>query len=118
MDSGTWDWENITDEDVEKLINKFKTVMERVEYILRNYPESRNDDFYLYILYLRLFDREVARYIRFIPLDVIRRATRPETVRRARQKIQEKGKYLPTDPKILKRRRRLSDTYRKTMVKL
>jgi len=43
----------------ENLAEKLKTVKERVEYLLERYPESRNDDFYLYILYVRHFEPEL-----------------------------------------------------------
>ena len=97
---------------------KLKTVKERVEYILENYPEARNDDFYLYILYVRLFEPELSQYIDYIPYNIIKRSTRFESVRRARQKIQEEGRYLPTDPKILRKRGRLAEAYRKVMPSL
>ena len=45
------------------LADKLKTVKERVEYILQHYPESRNDDFYLYLLYVRLFELRLSGYI-------------------------------------------------------
>ena len=99
----------------ENLAEKLKTVKERVEYLLERYPESRNDDFYLYILYVRHFEPELSRYIEYIPFEIIKRSTRFETIRRCRQKIQEEGRYLPTDPKVLRKRRRLEKLYRRVM---
>ena len=100
------------------LKEKLKTVKERVEYILEHYPEARNDDFYLYILYVRLFEPQLSQYIDYIPYNIIKRSTRFESVRRARQKIQEEGRLLPTDPKILRKRRRLAEAYRKVIPQL
>ncbi|MCD6235699.1 MAG: hypothetical protein J7J94_01725 [Thaumarchaeota archaeon] len=100
------------------IAEKLKTVKERVEYLLEHYPEARNDDFYLYILYIRHFEPELSRYIDYVPFNIIKRSTRFESVRRARQKIQEEGHYLPTDPKILRKRRKLAEAYRKVMPKL
>jgi len=100
------------------LAEKLKTVKERVEYILERYPEARNDDFYLYLLYVRHFEPKLSGYIRFIPLDLVKTATRFETVRRVRQKIQESGLYLPTDPKVLEKRRKLAKIYRQVMPRL
>ena len=100
------------------LAMKFKTIKERVEYILQHYPEARNDDFYLYLIYVRLFEPELSGYIRFIPLDLVKTATRFETIRRIRQKIQEEGRYLPTDPQILEKRRKLAKIYRQVMPRL
>jgi len=100
------------------LAQKLKTVKEQVEWLLERYPESRNDDFYLYILYVRHFEPELSRYIEFIPFELIKKSTRFETIRRCRQKIQEEGRYLPTDPKILRKRRKLAEAYRKVMPRL
>ena len=102
----------------ENLAEKLKTVKDRVEWILANHPEARNDDFYLYILYVRTFEPELSKYIDYIPFELIKRSTRFESVRRARQLIQAEGRYLPTDPKVLKKRRKLADLYRKVMPSL
>ena len=101
-----------------ELTRKLKTIKERVEYLLERYPEARNDDFYLYILYVRHFEPELSKYIEYIPFELIKRSTRFESVRRARQLIQAEGRYLPTDPKILRKRRKLADLYRKVMPSL
>ena len=91
-----------------------RTVVERVKWLLEEYPEARNDDLYLWILYVRHFDPELSRFIRFVPYDVIRRATRPETVRRARQYVQNTlGLYPPTDPGVARRRRRAEEAFRR-----
>ena len=100
------------------LREKLKTVKERVEWILANHPEARNDDFYLYILYVRTFEPELSKYIDYIPFEIIKRSTRFETIRRCRQKIQEEGRYLPTDPKVLKKRRKLAEAYRRVIPQL
>ena len=97
----------------EELLRKLKTTKERVRYIMERYPETRNDDFYLYLMYLRLFVPELSRYIGFIPYELIRKAPRPETIRRVRQKIQEAGELLPTDPRVLEKRKKLSKAYRR-----
>lgn len=113
------------DEDEEKLssdekalLEKLRTVKERVEYLLEKYPNARNSDLYLIILYLRKFT-ELGKYIKYIPYEVIRKYDGVmESIRRARQKIQEEGRYLPTDPNVLKRRRRLAEKFRRVVPKL
>jgi len=100
------------------LKEKLKTVKERVEYILEHYPESRNDDFYLYLIYVRLFEPKLSGYIKYIPFTLVKTATRFETIRRCRQKLQESGQYLSTDPKVLRKRRKLAEAYRKVMPSL
>ena len=107
--------DDISDEEVERLVERLKTVKERVEYILKNYPDTRNNDLYLWLIYVRLFDKELSKYIRFIPYDVLEKAQSFETLRRCRQKLQEEGKYLPTDPKVARRRRRLAKVFKKAI---
>jgi hypothetical protein len=102
----------------QNLIEKLRTVRERVEYILKTYPDARNDDFYLYLLYVRHFEPKLSGYIKFIPFSLIKSATRFESVRRIRQKIQEEGRYLPTDPEILEKRRKLAKIYRQVMPRI
>ena len=120
-----WDWygaeeeeeEEFIDEE-EQLLEKLKTVKERVEWILQKYPNARNSDLYLTIIYLRKFT-ELGKYIKFIPYEVIKKYDGIfETIRRTRQKIQEEGKYLPTDPNVLRKRRKLAEKFRKVMPKL
>jgi len=104
--------------DYLELLKKLKTVKERVEWLLENFPETRNDDLYLTILYWRYFDKKMSKYIKYIPYEVIKQAIRPETIRRIRQKIQnEEGKYLPTDPKVLKKRRKMAKLMRRAVKK-
>jgi len=98
------------------LREEFKTIEERVRYILENYPATRNDDFYLCLIYIRLFCPELSKYIKFIPWEVFKNARISfESITRARRKIQERGEYLPTDPKVLRRRRKLEKAYRNVM---
>ena len=98
-----------------EILERLKTVKDRVEYILENYPESRNDDFYLWLLYIRLFERQLSNYIKFIPYKLLKNAVKFETISRVRRKIQEEGRYLPTDPKVLEKRRRLAKIYQRVM---
>ena len=102
----------------ENLAEKLKTIKDRVEWILQRHPEARNDDFYLYLLYVRYFEPKLSGYIKFIPFNLVKSATRFETIRRCRQKLQEQGLYLPTDPKVLRKRRKLAEIYRRVMPSL
>jgi len=105
----------IMSNNIEYLRQKLRTVKERVEYILEKHPNARNSDLYLIILYLRYFT-ELGKYIKYIPYEVIKQYDGiTETIRRMRQKIQEEGRYLPTDPKVLKRRRKLYELYRRAI---
>ena len=97
---------------------RLKTIKDRVEWILENYPETRNDDFYLYIIYVREFEPELSKHIDYIPYNLIKKAPRFETIRRMRQKLQEAGLYPPTDPEVMKKRKRLARIYQKVMPQL
>jgi hypothetical protein len=102
----------------EKVKEKLETVIDRVRAILTEYEEARNSDFLLAILYLRKYT-ELGSFISFIPFDLIKKYDGIfENIRRARQKLNEEGLFLPTDPKVLKRRRRLAEEYRRTLPKL
>lgn len=88
-----------------------------MEYLLREYPNARNSDFYLIILYIRKFVPELAKYIDYIPYEVIRKYDGIfESIRRARQYIQNTlGKYPPTDPEVIRRRRIKEEVIRKAV---
>ena len=104
--------------DVENLRQRLRTVKERVEYILEKHPNARNSDLYLIILYFRYFT-ELGKYIKYIPYDIIKKYDGiTETIRRMRQKIQEEGRYLPTDPEVLKKRRKLYELYKKAIMNI
>jgi len=103
--------------DIENVKEQLRSVKERVEWLLKNYPETRNDDRYLIILYLRYFT-PMRRYLDFVPYKVIKDLPSFETIRRVRQLIQEKGKYLPTNPEVMRRRGRMMEAYRRGIVEL
>ncbi|MEM3948246.1 MAG: hypothetical protein QXM76_01460 [Zestosphaera sp.] len=92
-----------------------RTVRERVEYILEHYPETRNSDFLLIIVYLRLFT-PLGKFIKYIPYRLIKRFEGLfETIRRCRQLIQAEGRYLPTDPEVLEARKKKERRLRKLL---
>jgi len=103
-------------DEVEELKEKLRTIKQRVEFILANYPLTRNNDLYLWIIYLRTFSPEASRYIRYLPYDVFEKFPSFETITRIRRKLQEEGKYLPTDPEVAKRRRKLEKLMKKAIV--
>jgi hypothetical protein len=91
-------WNSLTGRERAELIKQC------VEYILDKYPSSRNSDLYLTILALR-YCTPLGKYIQLIPYELIREFDGIlEAIRRTRQKLNEMGLYLPTDPKVLERR--------------
>lgn len=108
------DEQELSPEELE-IWKKLKTVKARVRWLMQRFPETRNSDLYLTILYLRYFT-ELGQYIRFIPYELIKKYEGIfETISRTRRKIQESGELLPTDPKVLKRRRKLEKIMRKVI---
>ena len=104
----------IFDNEEDEILNRLKKMKDKVEYLLQKYPNSRNSDFYLIILYIRKFIPELAGFFRYIPYNIIKKYDGLfESIRRCRQKIQEEGRFLPTDPEVLKRRRKLAEKFRK-----
>jgi hypothetical protein len=91
-------WNSLTGRERAELIKQC------VEYILEKYPNSRNSDLYLTILSLR-YCTPLGKYISVVPHELIREFDGIlEAIRRTRQKLNEMGLYLPTDPKILEKR--------------
>jgi len=90
----------------EEVLHKLESTKERVLYILEHYPEARNDDLYLWLIYVRLFSPELSKYISYIPYEVLKKAPKFETIRRVRQHIQNTlGLYPPTREEVMRRRR-------------
>lgn len=77
-----------------------ETTIERVREILKRYPASRDTDAYLIWLYLRKHHGLKLPFLGFRHFYELHL----ETIRRARQKIQRSGKYLPRDPEVQKER--------------
>jgi hypothetical protein len=91
-------WSSLTGRERAELIKQC------VEYILNKYPNSRNSDLYLTILALR-YCTQLGKYINVIPYELIREYDGIlEAIRRTRQKLNEMGLYLPTDPRVLEKR--------------
>lgn len=108
-------------------LNLRRNIKQKVEAILRDYEEKygkssgpkldpRNNDAYLVILYLRNNEPDVLRFRcpncnqvhqGWIDWEAIERISGLfEDIRRARQKLNETGLYLPTLPEVLAKRRR------------
>lgn len=80
------------------ILVEIKEKIAKVQFIMENFPETRNDDSLLTLMYWKLVEGAEK-------LEDVLWVTKAEVVRRARQKIQEKGILLPTDEDVMKRRR-------------
>jgi len=102
-------WRGLTGKERTELIEK------AVSDILERYPNARNSDLYLTILVLRYCTR-LGKYIGMIPYELIREYDGIlEAIRRTRQRLNERGLYLPTDPSVLERRRRKAQKMRRAV---
>jgi hypothetical protein len=89
-------------EDEQKVIRNFRTKMEQVEYLLERFPQTRENDFYLQYLWLKVFGKLNLPFIEWNTIKDISGTL--ETVSRVRRKIQnEYGKFLPSDEVRLRR---------------
>jgi hypothetical protein len=91
-------------EQPEQLKEKLSRVETGIRYILAHYPEARNNDKLLMLLFWEIFDKiNIPKEFRQA---FLHKATPPETIRRMRQKIQEQGDYLPRQEVLEARRRK------------
>lgn len=79
----------------EKLIHHLASVKQGVENVLEQYPEARNSD----NLLLLLFWKEYCGLD--VKLDFTQKLTPFESIRRMRQKLNAEGRYLATDKDVL-----------------
>lgn len=77
------------------------TIRENVELVLMESVESRNNDKKLILEYWKSIDGITMSNFES---EFISKGTMPESIRRARQLIQEEGKYLPTEDVVKARR--------------
>jgi len=80
---------------------------EMVEYCLKAYPETANSDVQLTFRIIHLFYNQHIRIIdgKWWVSCEIQKIIREDHVKRIRAKFNEEGKYLPTDPEVIKQRR-------------
>jgi hypothetical protein len=102
----------------EQIIAELTTMKKQVAFLLERHPSSRNCDFYLQLLYLKIFGG--LDNLPYIEWEKIKHLSgKLDTVTRIRRVIQnQEGRLLPTDPEVLKRRRRRAKAFRKAVKRL
>lgn len=89
-------------------IKEFNTVYKLVRQLLEQDDRCRNDDKWLTYRVMRHFTRI------YIPFEDFEKIPAFETIKRCRAKIQNKeGDLIPTDPKVLIRRKIRSNNIKK-----
>jgi hypothetical protein len=89
--------------EIEKFRDDMQTITGQVFFILREFPQSRENDGMLLCHWLQMF-KGIGTYQGLFAL-ARENKFNFESVRRCRQKIQAAGFFLPSDEVILKRRR-------------
>jgi len=97
------------------MIETPKNIKDRVEFLLKNYPSTRDDDKKLWLAYLNLFCELSDRMNKAkIPSDIFKQVLldtetpSTETIRRVRQKFQEYGLYVGNKREMLLKARQKS----------
>ncbi|RLG36791.1 MAG: hypothetical protein DRN91_07115 [Candidatus Alkanophagales archaeon] len=96
----------------EELSEKFKGVELCVSYILAHFPETRSNDKLLLLRYWEMVDK--IKIPRAFWREFLRKATTPETITRARRRIQAEGEFLPRR-EVLERRQARSRKFREIL---
>lgn len=97
-------------QEVKDIEDEHKKAQEMVEDILRNDTRARNQDLWLI---LQIWQKSQQIKV-FVPFDKLNDMISPETITRARRRVQNTDEmYLPTDPKVLLRRRVKESVLRK-----
>jgi len=108
----------MSEQELQTLI-EFKQIKQIVVQILEKYEQARNNDWILIHLVLREIakqDPELKKYWpNFIPFSLLQKLPAAETITRIRRKLQEKGQFLPTDPKVMRKRERRREAIRKVI---
>lgn len=99
------------------IVEELRTVKDRVKYLLEKYPNTRNNDFYLQLLYLKYFEGVPLPYIDY---SVVRRISgKLGTISRVRRKIQhEEGLFPPTSLDVAINRETRSEIIRENIHKI
>jgi hypothetical protein len=98
----------------QELLQELKTTKDEVLYLLKRHRRSRSCDFFLQWQWLKIFQKiNLPR----LKSETFRRVSgKLETLARTRRKIQnEEGKFLPTVPEVLRKRKERSERMKKVI---
>ena len=94
----------------ESVVTTGSIVKARVRIILTEFPETRDDDFWLLIRYYQRFHPELKIYAEYRAIPGI---VAPESIRRKRQEVQnDEGDLGPLNPKVAEKRATASNKAR------
>ena len=92
-------------------------LQDKVEYCLKNFPETRNSDPMLTFKVIYEFHNSHIKQFEnnWWTTTEIQKEIREDHVKRLRAKFNERGMYLPTDEKVLKQRKLLQKIWHQEM---
>jgi len=92
---------------------------DKIEKVLAQYEEARNCDMTLTYLVWYEYHQDRLKYVDnewYVKLSDLKELPREDHVKRHRARLQnEEGKYLPTDPTVIKKRRLHESKWRKEL---
>jgi len=93
------------------------TLKDKVEYCLKNYPETSNSDVQLTLRIIYQFHNSHIKLIegKWWTTTEIQKEIREDDVKRYRARFNSKGMYLPTDPEVIKHRNKLRKKWHNEM---
>lgn len=100
------------------VLSELKTLKDQTKYLMRHYPATRDNDFYLAIMWLKTFGKLSVKipFIHWNEMSEI--GGKMDDVVRMRRKIQNQdGELLPLNPEVLKKRQERAKHYRSAIVK-
>lgn len=92
-------------------------LIDKVEYCLKNFPETRNSDIQLTFKIIYQFHNSHIKLIEtkwWIDTEILKEI-REDQVKRYRARFNERGKYLPTIEEVLKQRKLLEKQWHMEM---
>jgi len=91
---------------MENLKASLAVIRNNVWRILEEFPETRNNDRLLEARYMHEFHGVTSLYV----YAAMKELPSLDTILRRRREIQEEGHFLPTDPAVIRRRTKLSNS--------
>ena len=92
-------------------------LIDKVEYCLKNFPETANSDVQLTLRIIHQFHNEHLQRFndKWWTTTEIQKKIREDNVKRLRAKFNKRGLYLPTNPEVIRQRNKLRKIWHNAM---
>ena len=96
-----------------------RKLKDRVYRILEEHPEARNCDAALVAKYWQMYEsNNLDSHGTFLELSLLKYMTPASAIERMRRKIQQEGRFWPTDEAVARKRRMNMDKWKEAMIAL